>query len=361
MSSSTFVQYEIEDKRIQKDFTGISFTKFKKLDVKKQLLKSLLDGKIEDSNYWCIELVCAGHYLDIWECILLFMSKYIHVANPKIPIYIEMRMKSFKEILTNGYVDNELKMRNNDKIRKLFAEVISVLCFSRKKHSYVTMKIKRSEFDLSEMTHRLKASNLDFAAPIFLKDDPKEFFIAVNEFAYCISKQGLCNGLEASYWLEWVIEFESMCKKKKEPCHCQRRTFVQVQEKSQMDIIWIVWNALLYESTKRNDTIQKIVRSLLNLFCLRYSSGVKRKRKYIMYFAIALLTEEIPLDKPFIENKEAVESVVQGIHLIYKQIKKHEVLPETAYLFNGLQGKNLEQSIQKIDMLNSAGFIPRNN
>ena len=49
--------------------------------------------------YWCTELICSGHFLDLWENIINYMCKYIHVGNPKIPIYINNRMNTFKNII----------------------------------------------------------------------------------------------------------------------------------------------------------------------------------------------------------------------------------------------------------------------
>ena len=46
-----------------------------------------------------------------------------------------------KEIIENGYIDNELRLRNNIKIRKLFAEIICILCLSPKKHIVQIIKI----------------------------------------------------------------------------------------------------------------------------------------------------------------------------------------------------------------------------
>jgi hypothetical protein len=351
---------EINDVREQNEFKGISFSEFKKTDVKKELLVSLYNSKIEPACYWSAELICAGHYADLWDIIIGFYTKHIHIGNPKLITYLDLRINNFKELVSNGYAEHEIRLRNNEKFRKLFCEVMCVLCEAKKSHCYTEVKVKKTDFDLTQMTDRFKAPDIKYAEGVFLKDDPKELFVAINEFAYNITEEGK-NSVSACYWMEWIIEFENICKLKNEKCKCDRREFVCVVSKCQMDIIWIMWDAFLAESTKRSTLIQRIVHSALNIFCLRYRTGCHKKRRLLMYFIIEVFTEPFSIEDEIVKDKTKILIVTKHIHKIYAQIKQNEHSPGTDYLYQNVKASNLEKTISKLETMNSLGaeYIPR--
>jgi hypothetical protein len=356
------VDSEINDIRLEKDFKGSTFSKFKKTDVKQELLNSLIKTKIEPACYWSAELICAGHYVDLWDIIIFFYTKFIHLGNPKIAIYLELRLNQFKDIVRNGFLGNELRLRNNDKIRRMFCEIMCILCDAKRKHSFANIKISKEDFDMTLMTERFKAPSIKYAEEIFMKDDPKELFVAMNEFAYNISED-YKNIVSACYWMEWIIEFDTVCKIKKEKCKCERRSNIPVDSKFQMEIIWMIWDIFLLESQTKSKIFQKIINALLTLFTLKYTTGCHKKRKYILYFIVSMFCENIDVSDDIIREsqKEVIGVVIDKIDIIYKQIKKNEESPETDYLFKDVKQSNLEKTIQKLETMNTFGetFIPR--
>ncbi|MBH41231.1 MAG: hypothetical protein CL685_00775 [Candidatus Magasanikbacteria bacterium] len=351
---------EISDKRTYKDFKGITFSKYKKNAVKKELLNSLIHETIEPACYWSAEFICAGHYLELWEIIIAFMCQHIHLGNPKLPLYIRLRYDNFKAIISAGYKDNELQLRNNKKIRILFAEIISIISLSQKKIRLHAIKVNKKDFIMSQLSDKLKADNIEYATTVFRRKDPKELFIAINEFGYHLNSNDMRS---ACYWLEWLLAFNTLCKKGNPNAYkAARRTNMPVEAKYQTDMIWIVWELLFANARKKKLTIMSILEALLSLFCIRYQTGVKKRRRFVIYYAIMLTMEPYNETIPIYTQTDKIENIKQKINIIYRQIKKNEIKPDTDYLFNNsITGKtNIEKTIHKLDKMNTlTGFIPR--
>ena len=128
---------------------------------------------------------------------------------------------------------------------------------------------------------------------MFHKDeDPNELSIIINELCYSIEEK---NNINCCFWIEWVIEYRNICNKKNVKLQGDTRSFAPVPFKEQKDIIWIVWECLIYYADKNSIFISKLMKSLLQLFCIKYTTGSSKKRIYILYFAIALLIEPLEI------------------------------------------------------------------
>ena len=92
----------INDVRSETNFKGITFSVCSKAEVIKILLDNILKSQIEPACHWCAELVCSGHFMEIWETILFYLGKHIHLGNPKIVIYLKSRYDIFQSIIDNG-------------------------------------------------------------------------------------------------------------------------------------------------------------------------------------------------------------------------------------------------------------------
>ena len=309
----------VKDNRNINDFKNTTFSGYKKTNVKNELLKSLTNNNIEASCYWCAELICSGEYLIIWNICLEYSCKYIHIGNPKLPSYLVIRYENFKEIILNcNDTLEELNLRNNKNIRNLFCEVICILCCSNKREKLNYLKIKEEEFNINFINTKLLAPSTKFVSNIFQDGDPQSLFIALNEFSYNLSED--CrNNYSCFYWLEWILEFENICKKKKEVLCVNERKFVLVEDKFKKDIIWIIWDIIIYYNNDDRFKI-KLIYDLLKLYSIRYTISSKRKRKYIIYHAINITTNVVNTNINIFNNKELIKSVTNKIDIIYSQI-----------------------------------------
>ena len=355
---------EIDD--IRETFNNITFSNYQKSKVRKELIDCIYKNKIENILYWCGELICSGHFIDLWDIIIIYYVKYIYTANPKLTLYLSMRYNNFKSILNNGYNDNILRLRNNKKIRNIFSEILLILSLSIKNQTLEVYQLdKREEFNLVNLSNRFKAPNVEYKDIIYRKEDPKELVIPINEIIYSIEIEDLLN---VFHWFEWILEYEVKMNNKKIKCECESRVYAPDNYKK--DIIWIIWDIIFYYKNSRNLSIYKnldsntittqinikteIINSLFNLFTIRYNAPIKRRRKLIIYLAFKFIFLHIDLNKKIIPEqvKNKIEGLLENNDIVYQQIKQNEVSSKTGYLFSGIdKQRNLEKTIEKLEKL----------
>ena len=126
------------------------------------------------------------------------------------------------------------------------------------------------------------------------------------------------NAIDACYWIEWILEYIS-----KKKCIAIHR---DISNKHTSDCIWIVWEILIYYSNKLSDPIQKIMNSVLQLFLIKYTPACNERRRFLLYYAVSLCCNTIQLEIPMIEQKHLIDPIYEKCKVLYKNIKKHELL-----------------------------------
>jgi len=290
----------IEDIRTEDQFKVMTFSKYKRTDVKKEWFNTMNKGLLEACCNWTTELICSGLLLDVWELLFFFSFRHIHRGNPKLPLYLDMRYQGFKKIMEGT---TELEVRNNPEVRKLFLEMVCVLATSKRSHAYEIVAIPKEE---GIPKTRLKAPTIEFNKA-FRPNDPKELFIPMNEFSYMLHEK---NAIGACFWIEWLLSF----------FHKHKCVLMDRQTK---DPIWLVWETILLYA--KDPLVNKIVKSILSLFSAAYTPSCKEKRRYMMYYAITLCCEPILFDVEIISNKKIIEQAYVKGDLLFQEKKMHEV------------------------------------
>jgi hypothetical protein len=342
----------IQDTRFPPEFKIMTLSGYRKVEVKKALIDSMLREKIEHACNWSAEFICSGHYSELWDILLLFLSKHICLANPKLPLYLKNRYSIFRELITSGLFLTELELRNDDRVRKLFTEIICVFTLSKKKNGIEHIKMDREEeFDMTKNKHRFKAPSLEYAQTVLTPEDPKELSIAINELVYSLSVQ---DTKLSCYWVDWMVEFDSICRSRKEPCYGRKFGDLPIENKYRRDIVWLIWESIVYQSKKMSIFVEKTVQALHDLFCIQYTSSCSNKRRHLIYYAISLITETVNASVNIIDDPNCIEFYKNKINEVYKNIKKNEIVDTSLQMSEKEQ--NMHYSMDKLKALDDVLF-----
>ena len=93
-------KYLINDNRSFNAFKKKSFSGFKKNDILNAVLKAIESKKVENACHWTTECILSGYAHILWEKLIIFSCKIIHINNPKLPSYLN-RVLSLEEYSKN--------------------------------------------------------------------------------------------------------------------------------------------------------------------------------------------------------------------------------------------------------------------
>lgn len=307
----------INDNRTK--FSQITFSNNKKTNVIKNLTECIYYCKIEEAFYWTCELYCSNYLLDIWNCYFLIMCKYIHIQNPKLPIYIKNNYEKFKNIMIKD--DNIINLRNNNNLRYIFCSITYILCNSKKLNILDDLNYKFN-FKIEQLYDNLKAPNVEYIKFIYKKNDPSEYIIPINEFIYHLKETK--NNVDILFWLNWVIEYDILCRKKKKYILCEERFDLNNSSNTiRQNIIWVIWDVIIKISKLKPKNVEIIVNNIFELFKIKYVLSFNKKRIHMIYNVIQyLIIDNINYDIKVLDK--ICNNLEHNINITFQQLKKFE-------------------------------------
>jgi hypothetical protein len=317
-------KYKIVDERLNEDFKIKTFSGFQKNDVISALFKSIDQGKIENALYWCSEGIISGYIMKIWEKLLNYSFKIVHINNPRLCIFLYKKNNIIFNQIKRLNIKNKdyLVLRNSQMIRNLLADIIVTIITSEKKLKFDKLiKIKEEDFNIK---NKLQANLNILPSHILRFDDPEEFKIIMNEIFFHLKNQ-LSGYDKAIYWIIWLLEWEKKHKKQKENWKIPKRNIDIKKDKDKCDFIWIIWEIIFEELKCRDNKLLKtIIKVLYSLFIYEYTSGKRTERMFIIYNAIGHLTNKIDYKKDIRLNEVLYIQTQSNINKMYEIMKKNE-------------------------------------
>ena len=317
-------KYKILDNRLNEEFKQKTFSGFQKKDIISALFKSIDQGKIENALYWCTECIISGYTMKIWEKLLNYSFKIVHINNPRLPIFLYKKNNILFNQIKRLDIKNKdyLVLRNSQMIRNLLADIIVTIITSEKKLKFDKLiKIKEEDFNIK---NKLQANLNILPSHILRFDDPEEFKIIINEIFFHLKNQ-LSGYDKAIYWIIWILEWEKKHKKNKEDWIIPKRDVNIKKDKDKCDFIWIIWETIFEELKCRdNKLLTTIIKVLYSLFIHEYTSGKRTERMFIVYNAIGHLTNKIDYNKNIRLNEVLYIQTQSNINKMYEIMKKNE-------------------------------------
>jgi len=322
-------QFIIKDTRHLEDFKDKSFSGFKKTDVLKTLFKSIEAGKVENACHWITECMISGYCIDILDKLINFSSKIIHINNPTLPTYLWRKYQYFYKAIDNINMRKQkhlcIHFRNNQVLRNLFFDIVSVITCSPKTKRYDKYpKInEETDFHFEAIKRRLHAQANFCPDSLFKFTDPEELRVVINELMFHF--KNINSGYEnCCYWIAWIFQWEKKNKKMKIKFEIDERDVGGIHKKLCKDVVWLIWSAILTEGNTRDNEVKQQLQALYQLFKYGFTAGKRNARIPMIYHAIGYLTHTIKYTTRPICDKKVYIQCQCNVNVMFKMKKINE-------------------------------------
>jgi hypothetical protein len=325
-------KFIIKDTRDHTKFKELTFSGFKKAQVINAVFKNIEAKKIEGACHWTTEAIISGYANILWEKLIIYSSKVVHINNPKIPMYIynkDMVYRNQLKLLDPKNKDRFILLRNSQMIRNLFFDVVTTLTTSLKTKKYDKYsKINITEdFKYENMKKRLCGEMNILPDSIMRFNDPDEIKIILNEI-FTMSKNKQFGYDRCCFWILWLLKWEGQHKKKNVQWTVEYRDVKEIDKKFRSNVIWIIWDIINEELKSRDENVRAQVSYLYKLYTNDYTIGKRNTRLPLLFHAFGYLTHDINFMVPLRANFKLFIEVQCNVNKMFGAKKQSEKIEE---------------------------------
>lgn len=320
--------YLIIDPRPLEEFKDKTFSEFKKRDVFNELAKSMETGKVENTCFWITECIISGYTLELFEKLIIFATKIVHINNPKLPQFLWLKYSSFMNSIDHiSKKDRKqyIHLRNTQSVRNCLCDVAVTITMSPKSKRYDKYPKPKEDTDysFSAIKSKMNATMQLLPSHIIKFTDPEELRVIMNELFFNL-KNNLGGYDHACYWVAWLIQWEKINKKKKQAFEIEERPIKGLKKELCRDLIWLVWSVIFEEANLRDDDIKKQIQALFFLYKHNFTSSKRNVRLPYVYNAIGYLTLPVKFNIRVRKDEDIFLKTQCNINKIFQGKKKHE-------------------------------------
>jgi hypothetical protein len=307
-------EYIIIDNRNNSDFKGITISGYKRSDVYKTYLNSMINGKLEDAIRWCVELHASGLNKAIWENLYHIYSRYIHINNPKYLFYFLKREKDYFNAISKYPKKHENYSRNDQEIRNLYAELTAISTLTKKNNLFLPKSlptINHHSFEQENISKRIISKNYDKILFYINEYMTNQIKLTLNEIICNLSsKKGTYQN--CIYWYLWLEKFIKL-NKDEEP--------IKIDNIFEDHWIFILWKIILSfkNNLYKNDLI--MIKKLYHIYKKDFKLSEINKKKYYIFICFYILKNNLNWNIHIFTNEVLIIQCNANINKMYQNIK----------------------------------------
>lgn len=310
----------------------VSYTGYTKSAVLSQWHKCLQKQQYEEACHWTAELDASGWQADVWQKLILYASKNVHVHCPKLPLIMARNYAYYQLYLTKHtkLIDKpKYQLRNHHQLQQNLCQLIGIVTLSSKGPVYTLPQIdvsKVNDADLVVGTHA-------WLMPHKSDADNKNVLRMLSTMLCHVENR--CTH-KMVYWLSVLVEYDKHQKKNKTPITMAGRKpllpddssyrHVYLEGANATDWVWLLWRALAQCAIAFNKPREcaNTLKALCYLFALDYTTSKRNTRMPLLLHALQLVGAEVDWTASVYTSvrEDLIAKACTNVHLLYADIVK---------------------------------------